>query len=181
MKACCVPVIRAPHEPRAQPANFVRRWAVVTVFGASCLTLVDGLLLERSKGYFTGGFLATDHLAGVSDTAAFLATSLISDAAVVGLLAAFVMLVLTRLRVRATAAAVAGLLGGMGPLLAADVISYELAAYVGDFVDLSLSLELGGGSVREVLAVASSHLLAPAAMIFLTTGAAGGAVWMVSR
>ena len=141
---------RAPIEPKAQPATFVSRWAVVTALGALCLTIVDGFLLERSKSYFTGGFLATDHLSGVSDTVAFLATSFVSDAAVVGMLAAIAMLVLTRWRVCAAAAAAAGLLAGIGPLFVTDVISYELTAYVGDLIDLSQSLELGGECPRSV-------------------------------
>ena len=160
---------------------FIRRWASVTLVGAVVITAVDAALLQRSKNFFTGGFLTVQYLRGPAETAAFLLVSYVSDAAVLGLLAAVVMWVLGRTRVRASACAIAGLLAGLGSLLLADVLSYELVRYLGDALDLSLMFDLTGRSIGEFFAVASSHLLLPALLIVAAGGAAAGVVWVVHR
>jgi glucan phosphoethanolaminetransferase (alkaline phosphatase superfamily) len=161
--------------------TFVRRWASVTLLGAAVASVVDAVLLQRSKSFFSGGFLSAQHLEGVGESIAFLGVSLVSDAAVLGLLAATVMWLLGRAGVRASACAMAGLLAGLGSLLVADVLSYELVRYLGDAVDLSLMFDLTGRNVSEFLAVTSSHLLLPALLIVGTGGTAGGLVWFVHR
>ncbi len=161
--------------------DFLPNWAAVTGAGALLVSVVDALLLQRTKNYFTGGFLTVDYLAGAGQTAAFVLLSLLADAAVVGVLAAVVIWLLTRLRVRARTAAVSALLVGVTPLLVADVIVYELASYLGDLVDLSLSMELAGGKVGEIIAVVSPHLVAPGWLLLAGGGAAGGLVWLTTR
>src|SRR5690606_30005504 len=63
-------------------------WLVATVVAACIVTAVDSYLLERSKGFFTGGFLADEHLRTWPQRLAFLGLSWLSDAAVVGFVAA---------------------------------------------------------------------------------------------
>ena len=160
---------------------FTRYWTVVTIAAAFLLSIVDALLLQRSKNYFTGGFLTIDYLTSTAEVLAFAIVSLLADAAVTGILAAVTILTLGRLGVRARATAVAAIFVSAGPLIVADIVSYELAAYVGDLLDLSLSLELAGGSVVEMFAVASAHLLVPALLIIGVGGAAGTLVWLTNR
>ena len=71
-----------------RPRTWLRVWLLVT--GAATLTasLMDAALLQRRRGYFTGGFLSTDHIRHAADALAFVVGSLLSDAAVVGVLAA---------------------------------------------------------------------------------------------
>ena len=161
--------------------GFLRRWVLVSAAGAVLISTIDALLLQRARSFFTGGFLSVDHLAGTSDIAAFLAVSLLADAAVVGIVAAAVMWILGRWRVRARACLAAAFFASVGPLVAADVLSYELVRYLGDAADLSLMFELTGGSVSELLAVASSHLIVPILLVTGATTAAGGLVWLIHR
>ena len=46
----------------------VRGWAFMVAAAAVVVTAVDAVLLERSKGYFRGGFLSIDHLEGPGQT-----------------------------------------------------------------------------------------------------------------
>lgn len=162
-------------------ADFLRYWAAVTCGGALLVSTFEALLLQRRRSFFTGGFLAVDYLTSPAEVVAFLVVSVLIDAALVGVIAGFMFWLLGRLRVRATAVAVAAILAGVGPLVTSDVISYELGGYVGDLFDLSVSLELAGGSVAELLATASSHLLLPVVLIVGAGGAAGGLVWLTNR
>ena len=162
-------------------SEFLRRWALVTVAGAVVLSTVDAVLLQRARSFFTGGFLSVDHLDGPAAVAAFVAVSLLADAAVIGPLAGLVMWVLCLRRVRASVCAAAALLASAGPLLVADGLSYQLLRYLGDAADLSLMFELAGGSVRELLAVASSHLMVPMLLVVGAGAAAGALVWLLHR
>src|SRR4051812_40994869 len=112
-----------PPQPRV---TFGRQWAIATAIAALLVTLTDTALLQRSKSFFTGGFLSGQHLNGVGDTLLFLLASFVSDAAVSGIAAAMVMGLLARADVRARACTVAGVLAGVLPLAIADTLSYEL-------------------------------------------------------
>ena len=100
------------------------RWAAATAAGTVVVTAVDAVLLDRSKGYFRGGFLTVDRLEGPLQTAAFLAVSLLVDAAFIGLVIALVSRTLRLTSLRPQARMLAGLIAGAGMLLAYD------AAYV---------------------------------------------------
>jgi hypothetical protein len=166
----------------ATPAmDFVRRWLTVALAGALFMSIFDGILLQRARGFFTGGFLSIDHVRGPGETAVFLGLSLVADLAVIGLAAAVVMWLLCRVHVRTTACIVGGFLAGITPLVAVDFISYELAHYLGDAFDLELMFDLTGRNVNEILAVASSHLIAPGVLIAAGGGIAVGSVWVVNR
>jgi hypothetical protein len=160
---------------------FLGYWAVATLTTALLLTGADALLLERSRGYFTGGFLSVDYLTGPGDAAAFLGLSLLTDAAIAGVLAGLAMWMLARASARADACGLGGLLAALVPLTIADIVSYELVRYLGDAVDLSLMFDLTGGNVSEILVVASSHLVEPAGMVLAAVAASGGLVWLAHR
>lgn len=168
-------------ETSTADAAFLQRWVVVVLTGAVILSTVDGLLLQRRKSFFTGGFLAVDHLQGAGDTIAFLVISLLVDAAVVGLIAALVMWPLCRARLRITVCTAAGLLAGLGLPLLADVFAYRLVHYLGDSLDLSLMFDLTGQNPREMFAVASSHLLVPGLFLVGAAGMAGYLLWLMHR
>ena len=167
--------------PRTPNFDFLWRWGGVTLVGAVALSTADALLLQRSRSFFTGGFLSVDHLTGPADIAAFLVVSLVTDGALVGVLAGLVMWMLCRQRVRTSACVVAGLLAGVGPPMVANFISYELGRYMGDAADLALMFELTGGSLPELFAVASSYLVTPGLMVAGAVGGAGGLVWAIHR
>ena len=171
----------AGREAAGSRLGFTWSWCAIAGAGALAVSLVDAALLQRRESYFTGGFLSNDHLGGPVDFAAFAGASLLSDAAVIGLVASAVMWVCQRAGLTVRASFVAGALAGVGPLLIADVISYQLFRYVGDVLDLSLALDLTGGSIAEILAVTSSHLTLPVAAIAGVGGLGGGLVWLVNR
>lgn len=145
------------------------------------VTIVDGVLLERSKGFFRGGFLATDYLTGPGQTAVFLAVSFLIDLAFVGAVAVVAERLLGRTRLHPRARAVAGTLMGAGSLLAHDTVSYEILRYLGDAFDLALMWDLVGGNANEILAVASGHLTGLALAALGGCAAVAGAVWLVQR
>ena len=117
-------------QTRSPGGSFVGYWATATLTTAVVLTAADAALLERSRGYFTGGFLSVDHLAGAGDVVSFLLLSLLADAAVAGTLAGVAIWVLACRGVRADACGLAGLLAGLVPLTIADIIAYELVRYL---------------------------------------------------
>ena len=53
---------------------------------------VDAALLQRKQGLFTGGFLAPDHLRGPAEVLLFCFGSLLSDAALIGLLSSIALI-----------------------------------------------------------------------------------------
>jgi glucan phosphoethanolaminetransferase (alkaline phosphatase superfamily) len=140
-------------------------WAAAVGASAAVVTLADAVLLQRSKSYFTGGFLAVDYLQGPADVAAFIAASFIVDAGLIGLVAMAIGWSLARAGVRRQAALFAGVFTGFAGLIIADIVTYEIVRYMGDMFDFGLMFDLTGRSVSEVFAVTSSHLAAPLAMI----------------
>ena len=161
-------------------STFARDWSRTTLAAAALVSVIDGLLLQRSRGLFTGGFLAADRLVGSTDLLSFAILSLLSDAAIAGALAGISMFLLRRRETR-RAAIVGGFISGVCPLLIGDVISYQLVRYLGASFDLGLMFDLTGRSVSEMFAVASAHLLAPALFIGGLLVAVGVVIWIVNR
>jgi hypothetical protein len=159
----------------------IRRWAVATTAGAGVVTAVDCILLERSKGFFRGGFLSVDYLEGPLQTAVFVGVSLLVDAAFIGLVVALVSRALAWTRLRALARVLAGLLVGAGSLLAYDAASYQILRFLGDAFDLQLVLDLVGGDLSEILAVSSGQLVAPALVALGACTAVAAVVWAAHR
>jgi glucan phosphoethanolaminetransferase (alkaline phosphatase superfamily) len=132
---------------------------VLSTSCAAVITALDSILLQLQREYFTGGFLAVDHVTSVSQGAAFMATSLAVDLAVIG---AFTGLVLSGIfavgwRNRA-AVALAGTLA-ISPILFAMFVQYRLLTYLGDAFDLGLMFDLTGRRPSELVAVAGPHLV----------------------
>src|SRR4029450_10746715 len=112
--------------------QFLRLWLAVAVAGGALVSIADAALLQQSRSFFTGGFLATDYLRGPGEIAEFAFVSWLCDTATVGGCAAIVMWGLSRRHLRRRAIAAAGFIAGVGPLVVADIISAQLLRYVGD-------------------------------------------------
>ncbi len=160
---------------------FVRRWLAVTGTAAACVTAVGAALLQRSRGFFTGGFLSVDHLETPSQMAAFFGASFLVDAAVAGITGGVVLWLLSRARLRVAACVTGALLAAAVPLLVAEAVSYQVFRYLGDAFDLGLMFDLTGGSVAELLAVSSSQLVAPAVLIAVAAFGGAALVFLVNR
>jgi glucan phosphoethanolaminetransferase (alkaline phosphatase superfamily) len=133
-------------------------WVCVTLGTALVATLFDAVLLQYRRSYFTGGFLATDYVTNASQAFAFIAGSLLTDAAVAGLVAWFALWALGRLRVPKYLAVALAFLVAFAPVLALNFIEYQLLTYLGDAFDFRLLFDLTGRNPGEVLAVSSAHI-----------------------
>jgi hypothetical protein len=168
----------------APPGTSMRahaEWLRLTVIAALLATGLDAALLERKKGFFTGGFLAEDHVRSPLEGLVFVGASLLADAALLGVLVAVGLWALGRLHLTTTARSAAVLGFALAPLSIANFISYRLHEYLGDAFDIGLMFDLTGRRPEEFFAVASAHLGAPLALI--TGGGAVGAavVWLLNR
>ena len=159
------PLPRTTHEqhrarPRWRFSTFPwRTWAVLSAACAAVITALDSFLLQLQRDYFTGGFLAVDHVTTVAQGAAFMATSLAIDLAVVGAVAGLVLSGIFAVGWRNRAAvALAGALV-VSPILFATFVQYQLLTYLGDAFDLGLMFDLTGRRPGELLAVAGPHLV----------------------
>ncbi len=171
-----VPVAEAPSR-----SAWRTEWLRLTIVSAVLATAADATLLERKKGFFTGGFLAVDHLRSVPEATLFIGASLLADAAVVGILVAIGLWCARFVALTRTARSAAILAFALGPLAVANFISYELQTYLGDAFDIGLMFDLTGRRTEEFFAVASSHIGSPLAL--LTAGGLGvvASVWVVNR
>jgi arylsulfatase A-like enzyme len=177
-----VAVSQAAVRPVARPLRAaLGRWAAATAAGAVILTAADAVLLERSKGFFRGGFLAVDYLEGPAQTTLFLVVSFLVDAALVGLVVALVAWALRRTRLHAGARVFAGFLVATGLPLAYDAVTYEVLRFLGDAFDLGLMLDLVNGDMKEIVAVSSAQLVGPAIVALAACAVAGASVWAVQR
>src|SRR5688572_9892830 len=104
-------------------SRFRAQWAASVGIGAAIVTACDAVLLQRSKNYFTGGFLSVDHLEGPLDIALFTTTSFLVDAAFIGLVTALIAWLLPS-RLRPPTRLFAGALFTTSTLVVADIISY---------------------------------------------------------
>jgi Sulfatase len=169
------------HIKRIPAFKTSRGWIPATLSAATLITVVDAVLLERSKGFFRGGFLAVDYLQGPGQTVLFLLVSILIDAAVIGFVTAVVAWLLGRTRLHARACTLAGVLLVTGAILEYEVVSYEIVRYLGDAFDLSLMFDLSGRRVDEILAVSSSYLVAPIVGSIAGLAIIGGIVWVAHR
>jgi len=162
-------------------STFNRQWLSVTLLAAAFVSFVDALLLQRSRSLFTGGFLSVDHLDGAGAVTMFLLMSLLVDGAVAGLCAGIGLYVLGRWRLSRAAAVAGAVMIAAGPLLVADVVSYQFVRYLGTGFDLGLMFDLTGRSVAEMMAVAWSYLLPLTLIVGGVSLTAGGLVWLINR
>jgi arylsulfatase A-like enzyme len=156
-------------------------WLSATVFAAFALTVIDALLLQRKRGYFTGGFLSVDHVKSPLEGIAFVLASLGSDAAVLGLLTALTLWGAGRLAIGKRSAWALAVALALAPAIAANIITYELLDYLGDAFDFGLMFDLSGRSVAEIFAVSSAHLAGIAVGGVAAAVAFGAALWWLAR
>jgi arylsulfatase A-like enzyme len=178
------PVEREPRDharSHLASGDFVADWRRVTAAAAVSVSLADLLLLQRSRGLFTGGFLSVDHLRGPMDIGLFVALSLLIDAAVAGAIAAVALFVLTRLGARRPAACAGACLAAIAPLAIADIVQYQLVRYLGTGFDLGLMFDLSGRSISEMWAVAAPNVLRLAILVGGAGAIAAGLVWAIHR
>jgi hypothetical protein len=162
-------------------ASGLRVWGTATAGAALAITSIDAFLLQQKKSFFTGGFLSATHANGFADGAGFVATSLIVDASIAGLLAAMILWLTSRLRLRPEARLALVALGALAPLVIWDFVTYSLLGYLGDAFDLGLMFDLTGRSASEVFAVSSSHLATPVALIVAGAVVLLMLVWALDR
>jgi hypothetical protein len=172
--------VQAPRSVSSS-ASALAQWLRLTAMTALLATGLDAVLLERKKGFFTGGFLAEDYVRTPVEGAVFLAASLLADAAVLGVLVAFGLWAFGRLHLTRTARA-AGVLGfALAPLAIANFVSYRLHEYLGDAFDIGLMFELTGRRPEEFFAVASAHLGGPLALITAGGAIGAGLIWILNH
>jgi hypothetical protein len=162
-------------------ASGLRVWVTATAGAALAITTIDAFLLQQKKSFFTGGFLSATHASGFAEGAGFVATSLIVDASIAGLLAAMILWLTSRLRLRPEARLALVALGALVPLVIWDFVTYSLLGYLGDAFDLGLMFDLTGRSTGELFAVASSHLATPVALITAAGAVVLALVWALDR
>ena len=161
-----------------RPATWIAPWAGVAMAAAVAATTMDAVLLQLRRSFFTGGFLAADHLTSLPQTAAFLAASLASDLSAIGIAALLVLWLLGRWRVnRVVAMTVTGALV-IGPIVAANVVAYQLATHLGDAFDLALMFTLADRSPAEFLAVSSEHVVRLGVAAAAVVGAVVAVSWL---
>jgi glucan phosphoethanolaminetransferase (alkaline phosphatase superfamily) len=158
-----------------------RSWATTTAAAAVLAFAVDAALLQRGRAYFGGGFLAVNYVSTAGQALAFVTTSLVADAAVAGVMAAIVLWVAARCRMRRLLAMPAALVAAVAPILCADAISYQLIDHLGDAVDLRLLFELTGRSPAEFFAVSSSQVLRAASIGSGLAVVAAAVAWSIRR
>jgi hypothetical protein len=161
--------------------RLVVEWRRITIAGGLAAAALDAALLQKTRSFFTGGFLAGEHLDGALAAAGFFAACAAVDAAVVGVAAAIALAVVERRGWSRPARAFAAFTIGVAPLVVINVVSYQITRYLGDAFDLLLMFDLAGRRPSEFLAVGADHM-APAAAA--AAGAAlliGGTAWLLNR
>jgi hypothetical protein len=172
----------APRSTNDDVRQWYRAWLTATFTVATAATLVDAVLLQRKRAFFTGGFLSVDHIKSAGQGLAFVAASLVSDAAVLGVVVALTLWLAGRVRMARSAAWIAAVLVALGVVITADVLTYQLVSYLGDAFDFGLMFDLTGRSPMEIVAVTWSHVakyaLAGALILVVLIAAA---LWAVKR
>jgi arylsulfatase A-like enzyme len=156
-------------------------WASLTAAAALAATLLDALLLQRRRDFFTGGFLSVDGATSLSQAIAFLTASLLTDVTVLGIAAALLLWVAGTLRLPRTLALTAAFFCVLLPVAAADFVQYQLLSYLGDAFDLGLMFDLAGRDPNEMIAVASVQLADLVRAALAAIVAASLIVWTLKR
>lgn len=162
-------------------APWLPAWLSVTAVAAVFATAQDAVLLQRKRGFFTGGFLSVDHVKSPLEGAAFIVASLATDFACLGVLTALLLWTLARMRVGSRVAWTLALAFSLAPTVAANIVTYQLLAYLGDAFDFALMFDLAGRSPSEILAVSAPHLVGYAAGAVAVLVAGGGLLWWALR
>lgn len=170
-----------PHTRVAGPDSVWRIWVALTLAASVLATAGDATLLQLRRSYFTGGFLAADHVTSPVQGLAFLLAAFIAEATLIGASAAVALWACGRLGLTRASAVVVAVGASLLPLGIANLVAYRLLSYVGDLFDFGLMFDLAGRSVGEVLAVSwpqvAQGVLAAAGAVTVV----GIAAWMLNR
>jgi hypothetical protein len=158
-----------------------REWLTWTVAGAATATVLDGILLQLRRAYFTGGFLSVDHALTWDARVAFVAGSLAGDMVWAGLGVVFALVAASWLRLGRVARWFLAAIGGSAPLVLASLLEYQVFAHLGDAFDFLLMFDLVGRRPSEIVAVASGHLFGPVLLLGGAILFVSGAAWGLSR
>lgn len=161
--------------------EFHRAWLSAAAVVAVSATTIDAILLQRKRAFFTGGFLSVDHIKSFTEGIVFVASSLATDAAVLGIAVALALWLCGRFGIGRAAAWALAVLAGLGPVGIADIVNYQLLTYLGDAFDFGLMFELAGRNPMEILAVTSSHLFTYALIAAVVAAFVIAALWWVIR
>lgn len=169
-----------PHSRRGPERG--QWWLIAGTIGsvAAVATLLDAVLLQRRRSYFSGGFLSTDHLTSPAQAAAFVASSMIADACVLGAVVIVLRWIAGRLRLHRSAAALAVTMP-LAFVVLINVVEYQLLSYLGDTFDIALLFELAGRSPAEFVAVASPQLTRLALLGVSAAVVVGALAWFARR
>ena len=143
------------------PARTVRwwlSWPGITAAGATVATLIDLALLQRKFGFLFGGYLAEQHLDTLVRLVSFLAVSLVSDAALVGLAAGLVLRLLDWVPLNRAARAFLAISASLVPIVVHDIVVYDILSYIPGTIDTRVMMDLAQGNAWEILVVASHRL-----------------------
>jgi arylsulfatase A-like enzyme len=160
---------------------WIGRWALITVLASSAATALDAVLLQYQRSYFTGGFLASDYITRPSEAFAFFAGSLLTDAAVIGVIAAMLLWFFGRLGIPRNLAVIATLVLAVIPVIVTDFVEYELLTYLGDAFDFRLLFDLSGRNLGEIIAVSSAHLTGIVSLVAGTIAVGAAALYFIVR
>ncbi len=122
-------------------------------------TVLDASLLQRSRSYFTGGFLSADHVSHWTQGVAFFVGSLLADLAVLSVPSILIMWACGRWRLDQRVSAAVAIGAAVAGVALADVAVYQLQGFLGDVFDFDLMFDLVGRNPRELLAVTSAHIV----------------------
>jgi hypothetical protein len=128
------------------------------VAGAIVATTLDLALLQRKFGFLFGGYLAERHLDSGVRLLSFLAVSLVSDAALVGLAAGLVLRLLDWVRLNRPARAFLAISASLVPIVVHDIVVYDILSYIPGTIDARVMMDLAQGNAWEILVVASHRL-----------------------
>jgi hypothetical protein len=150
-----------------------REGLLLALMSATVTALVDGVLLQLQRGYFTGGFLATDSATSWPDRLVFVVGSLALDGVLAGAGVLTALLLAAYLRWGAVARRILALSLGAGPLVVASLLEYQVFARLGDAFDIGLMFDLVGRRPAEFVAVSWTELVGPMAALTVLAGAFG--------
>jgi hypothetical protein len=143
--------------PASGRSRWIAQWAVITLAASAVATTFDAVLLQYSRSYFTGGFLATDYITRPSEALAFFTGSLLTDAAAIGMLVLLAFWICGQLGVRRNVTFAFALVLALTPIFMTNFVS-TVDDVLGDAFDFRLLFDLSGRSFREIVAVSSTHV-----------------------
>jgi hypothetical protein len=154
-------------------------WLALVCAGG--ITLLDAVLLELQRGFFTGGFLASDSATSWANRLVFVAGSLALDGVVAGLGVVVALLLAARLQWGTVARRGLAVTLGAGPFVLASLLEYQVFARLGDAFDLTLMFDLVGRKPAEIVAVSWTELVAPLVAILVVGAGLGVSLRWLNR